>query len=90
MGFGEHRVGLGRLLGWIFGFWVFLSVLGVDPVISGAIFDVFWGLHCVLVGFLLVAMVRSVNCGFWRTSGRFRGTVGGGSMAFGFFFRFGV
>jgi len=51
---------------------------------------VFWVLHCVLVGFLLVAMVRSVNCGFWRTSGRFRGTFGGGSLAFGFFFRFGV
>ena len=29
MGFGEHQVGLGGLLGWIYGFWVFLLFLGV-------------------------------------------------------------
>jgi len=27
VGFGEHRVGLGGLLGWIYGFWCFLSFL---------------------------------------------------------------
>ena len=34
------------------------SVFWVDPVLFGALFDVFWGLRCVLVGFMLVVMVR--------------------------------
>jgi len=89
VGFGEHQVGLGGLLGWIFGFWVFLSVLGVDPVLFGAIFDVFWGLRCVLVGFMLIVMVRRVNFGFWRTSCRFRGTFRVDLWLLGFSFVFG-
>jgi len=54
-----------------------------------ALFDVFWGLHRVLVGFLLVIMVKSVNCLFWRTSGRFRGTFGVDLWLLGFSFVFG-
>ena len=51
-------------MGWIFGFGVFLSVLGVDPVLFGAIFDVFWGLRFVLVGFMLVVTVRKCKLCF--------------------------
>jgi len=43
-------------------------------------------LRCVLVGFLLVIMVKSVNCGFWRTSGRLRGTFGVDLWLLGFSF----
>ena len=120
MGFGEHRVGLGGLLGWIFGFWVFLSFLGLilflfgvfltcfvvsvwfrcvldcrkykwewivgfgedqvsfgwfcweifvvvvissDAVLVWGVFNLFWGLRCVLVRFLLVIMLR--KCKLW-------------------------
>jgi len=48
------------LLGWIYGFWGISFSFGGDPVLFGAIFDVFWGLRLVLFGFLLVVMVR--NC----------------------------
>ena len=41
MGFGEHRVGLGGLLGWIFGFWVFLSFLGVILFLFGVLLTCF-------------------------------------------------
>jgi len=74
VGFGEHRVGLGGLLGWIYAFWGISLSFGDDPVLFKALFDVFWGLRLVLVGFMLVVIVKSVNCWFWRTSGRFRGT----------------
>ena len=36
----------------------FSSVFWVDPVHFGAFFDVFWGLRCVLLGFLLVILVK--------------------------------
>jgi len=61
---------------WIYGFWGISFSLGGDPLLFGLIFDVFWGLRWVLVGFKLVVMVRILYCGFWRTSGRFRGTFG--------------
>ena len=49
----------------------------------------FWGLRWVSVGFLLVIMVKNRNCGFWRTSGRFRGTFGVDLWLLGFSFIFG-
>jgi len=116
VGFGKHQVGLGGLLGWINGFWVFLSFLGVILFLFGVflycvlgsplgfcwvlvsrkykwewilgfgedqvnfvkfsweflsffcffslfscclgVFDVFWGLRWVLVGFMFVIMVK--------------------------------
>jgi len=39
------------------------SVFWVDPVLFGALFDAFWGLRFVLVGFMLVIMVK--NCKLW-------------------------
>ena len=45
---------------WLLGF---SFVFGGDPVLFGAIFDVFWGLPWVLVGFMLVVMVR--KCKLW-------------------------
>ena len=45
---------------WLLGF---SFVFGFDPVLFGALFDVFWGLRCVLVGFMLVVMVR--KCELW-------------------------
>ena len=63
MGFGEHHVGLGRLLGWIYVFWFFLSVFWVHPVLFGAIFDVLCGLRFVLVWFFLVIIVK--KCKLW-------------------------
>jgi len=56
----------GRLRGtlgmdsWYLGF---SSLFGVDPVLFGALFDVFWVLRCVLVRFMLVVMVK--NCKLW-------------------------
>ena len=41
----------------------FSFVFGFDPVLFGALFDVFWGLRSVLVGFMLVIMVK--NCKLW-------------------------
>ena len=41
----------------------FSSVFCVDPVLFGALFDVFWGLRCVLVGFMLVITVK--KCKLW-------------------------
>ena len=41
----------------------FSSVFWVDPGFFGALFDVFCGLRCVLVGFLLVTMVK--KCKLW-------------------------
>ena len=57
MGFGEHRVGLGGLLGWIYGFWVFLLFLGLILFL----FEIF--LTCLgspldFVGFSLVVKLN--------------------------------
>ena len=57
MGFGEYRVGLGGLLGWIYGFWVFLSFLGL-------ILFLFVVFICVLVsplGFVRFSLVVKVK-----------------------------
>ena len=40
---------------WLFGF---SFVFGFDPVLVWGVFDVFWGLRCILVGFLLVIMLK--------------------------------
>jgi len=58
---------------WLLGF---SFVSGGDPVLVWGVFDVFWGVRWVSVGFLLVIMVKNINCGFWRTLGRFRGSFG--------------
>jgi len=53
VGFGEHRVGLGGLLGWIYGFWRFLSVLGLILFLFEVFltcFGVSVVFHWVLVG----------------------------------------
>ena len=84
MGFGEHQVGLRGLLGWIYGFWSFLSFFRNDPVLVWGVFDVFWGLHWVSLGFPWSSCWKSVNCGFWRNSGRLRGTLGVDSWYLGF------
>jgi len=41
----------------------FSFVFGFDPVLVWSVFDVFWGLCCVLVGFLLFIMVK--KCKLW-------------------------
>ena len=38
-------------------------VFSSDAVLLWVVFDVFWGLRCVLVGFMLVDMVN--NCKLW-------------------------
>ena len=53
------------------------------------VFDVFLGLHWVSLGFPWSSCWKSVNCGFWRTSGRFRGTFGVDLWLLGFSFVFG-
>ena len=53
MGFGEHQVGLGGLLGWIYGFWVFLSFLGVILFLFGVFFMCF----VVSIGFVGFSVV---------------------------------
>jgi len=57
VGFGEHRVGLGGLLWWIFGFWVFLSFLGLILFSFGVFLMFFW----VSVGFRLILVGRKVK-----------------------------
>jgi len=47
-------------------------VFSSDADLVWGVFDVFWGLRFVLVGFMLVNVLKSINCCFWRTSGRFR------------------
>jgi len=54
VGFGEHRVGLGGLLGWIFGFWIFHSFLGLILFFLGLFFTCF----VVTVGFRWVLVFR--------------------------------
>ena len=41
----------------------FSSVFWVDPVLFGALLDVFWGLRFVLVGFMLVIVLKT--CKLW-------------------------
>jgi len=41
VGFGEHRVGLGGLLGWLSGFGVFLSFLGLILFLFGVFLTCF-------------------------------------------------
>ena len=45
---------------WLFG--ISFS-FGCDPVLFGALFDVFWGLRWVLVGFSLVVKLNGI--GLW-------------------------
>ena len=66
---------------WLLGF---SFIFGFDPVLVWGVFDVFWGLRCVFVGFLLVIVLENVNYGFWRTSGWLRGTLGVDSWYLGF------
>ena len=54
VGFGEHQVGLGGLLGWIYGFWVFLLFLGVILFL----FRVFLTCFGVSVGFRWILVCR--------------------------------
>jgi len=89
VGFGELRVGLGGLLRWIYGFWGISFSFGDDPVLFKALFDVFWCLHWVSLGFPWSSCWKIVNCGFWRTSGRLRGTLGMDLWLLGFSFVFG-
>ena len=62
MGFGEHQVGLGGLLGWIYGFWGFLSFWGLILFLFGVFI-------CVLVsplGFIRFSLVVKVKgSGLW-------------------------
>ena len=78
------------LLGWIYGFWGISFSFVCDPVLFVAIFDVFLGLHWVSLGFPWSSCWKSVNCGFRRTSGRLRGTLGMDSCYLGFSSVFGV
>jgi len=45
---------------WLLGF---SFVFGFDPVLLWVVFDVFWGLRLVLVGFMLVVIVK--KCKLW-------------------------
>jgi len=54
----------------------FSFIFGGDPLLVWGVFNVFCGLHWVLLGFPWSSCWKSVNCGFWRTSGRLRGTLG--------------
>ena len=84
MGFEEHRVGLGGLLGWIYGFWGFSFVWGLILFLFGVFLTGFG----VSIGFRWVlawsSCWKSVNCGFWRTSRRLMGTLGVDSWYLGF------
>ena len=66
---------------WLLGFSFFF---GFDPVLVWGVFDVFWGLRWISLCFPWSSWWKSVNCGFWRTSGRFRGTFGVYSWYLGF------
>ena len=62
MGFGEDQVSFGGFRGNFLVFVVFSS----DSVLVWGVFDVFWGLRCVLVGFLLVIMVKKCKLWVWE------------------------
>ena len=70
---------------WLFG--ISFS-FGGDPVLFGALFDVFWGLRWVLVGFLLFTMVKKCKLWVLENIRKVYGDFWGGSMAFGVFFHF--
>jgi len=63
VGFGEHRVGLGGLLGCIYGFCFFSLIFGGYLGLVWVVFAVFCGLRWVLVGFMFVVMVK--KCKLW-------------------------
>jgi len=46
---------------WLLGF---SFIFGFDPVLVLGVYDVFWGLRFVLVGFLLVIMVKKCKLSF--------------------------
>jgi len=50
-------VGLGGLLGWIYGFWGFSFVFGFDPVLVWCVSDVFFWSPLGFVGFSLVVNI---------------------------------
>ena len=72
MGFREHQVGL-RL------FWALNHVFSSDPVRFWGVFEVFWGLRWISLGFPWSSWWKRVNCGIWRRSGEFRVVLGGNS-----------
>jgi len=72
---------------WLLGF---SFIVGFDPVLFWGVFYVFWGLRWVSLGFPWSSCWKSVNCGFWRTSGRLRGTLGMDSWYMGFSSVFGL
>jgi len=45
------------------GYFLVSVVFSSDAVLVWGVFDVFWGLRCILVGFMLVIMVK--NCKLW-------------------------
>jgi len=61
-----------------------------DSVLVWGVYDVFWGVRCVLVGFLLVTMVKKCKLWVLENIRKVYGDFWGGSMAFGVFFRFWV
>ena len=65
-------------------------VFSSDAVLVWGVFDVFLGLLWVSLGFPWSSGWKSVNCGFWRTSGRLRGTLGLDSWYLGFLLFFGL
>jgi len=74
---------------WYLGFSSVFFFFCVFPVLSGALFDVFCGLRWVCLGSCWSSWRKRVNCGFWRTSGMFRGTFGVDLLLLGFSFIFG-
>jgi len=84
VGFGEDQVSFGSFS------WEFLSFcffFSSDSVLVCGVYDVFWGLRCVLVGFLLVTMVKKCKLWVLENIRKVYGDFWGGSMAFGVFFR---
>jgi len=57
--FGEDQVSFG----WFSWNFLFFVVFTSDAVLDWGVFDVFWGLRLVLVGFMLVVMVK--KCKLW-------------------------
>ena len=63
MVFGVHQICLGCFWGGSMVFGGISFSFGGDPVLLVALFDVFWSLCSVLVGFMLVFMVK--KCKLW-------------------------
>jgi len=63
-------------LGWIHGICVFLSFLGLILFLFGVFLKCFGVSVVFYLGSFWSSWREIVNCGFWRTSGRFRGTFG--------------